>query len=114
MYDVVIIGLGCAAYTAAVYTARYKLSTLIVGAEEGGMGMTATEVGNWPGIIEIGGPELMENFKKHALSFESVEHRNALVTKVEQTNGDKVGPPLPQGSGGGEGGGGGGRGGGKI
>lgn len=92
MYDVVIIGLGCAAYTAAIYTARYKLSTLIVGAEEGGMGMTATEVGNWPGIIEIGGPELMENFKKHALSFESVEHRNALVTKVEpldSARGDK-------------------------
>lgn len=84
MYDVVIVGLGCAAYTAAIYTARYKLSTLIVGAEEGGMGMTATEVGNWPGIIEIGGPELMENFKKHALSFESVKHQNALVTKVER------------------------------
>lgn len=87
MYDVVIIGLGCAAYTAAIYTARYKLSTLIIGAEEGGMGMTATEVGNWPGIIEIAGPDLMENFKKHALSFESVEHRNALVQKIEKVGG---------------------------
>jgi thioredoxin reductase (NADPH) len=83
MYDVIIIGLGCAAYTAAIYTARYKLSTLIVGAEEGGMGITAAEVGNWPGIIDIKGPDLMENFKKHALSYEGVEHRNAYVKKVE-------------------------------
>ncbi len=69
MFDVAIIGLGCAGYTAAVYTARYKLSTLLVGLEEGGMGNTAAEVGNWPGEIEIKGPDLMEKFKKHALSF---------------------------------------------
>jgi len=46
MYDVLIIGLGCAGYTATIYTARYKLSTFIVGAEEGDLGMTAAEVGN--------------------------------------------------------------------
>ena len=84
MYDVIIIGLGCAAYTAAIYTARYKLRTLIVGAEEGGMGVTAAEVGNWPGIIEIAGPDLMENFRKHALSYEGVTHRSAWVTGVER------------------------------
>jgi thioredoxin reductase (NADPH) len=69
MYDVLIIGTGIAGYTAAVYSARYKLKSFLVGAEEGGMGNTAAEVGNWPGIVEIRGPELMENFKKHALSF---------------------------------------------
>ena len=69
MYDVLIIGLGCAGYTAAIYTARYKLKTYLIGAEEGGMGSAAAEVGNWPGNIEIKGPDLMENFKKHALSF---------------------------------------------
>ena len=53
MIDVAIIGLGCAAYTAAIYTARYKLSTLVIGEEEGGMGMTAAEVGNWPGDIDV-------------------------------------------------------------
>lgn len=69
MYDVIIIGLGCAGYTAAIYCARYKLKTLLVGAEAGGMGNTAAEVGNWPGEIEITGPDLMEKFKKHAVSF---------------------------------------------
>jgi thioredoxin reductase (NADPH) len=85
LFDVIIIGLGAAAYTAAIYTARYKLTTLLIGAEEGGMGMTAAEVGNWPGIIEIAGPDLMENFKKHALSFSDVSLKNGRVTKVVKT-----------------------------
>ncbi|MBI2117618.1 FAD-dependent oxidoreductase [Candidatus Peregrinibacteria bacterium] len=82
MVDVAIVGFGCAGYTAAIYCARYKLSTLIIGAEEGGMGMAAAEVGNWPGTINITGPDLMENFKKHALSFEGVTHRIARVGHV--------------------------------
>lgn len=84
MFDVAIIGVGCAGYTAAIYTARYKLSTLIIGAQEGGMGMMAAEVGNWPGIIDIKGPDLMENYKEHALSFDTVKHRIARVNEVEK------------------------------
>jgi thioredoxin reductase (NADPH) len=85
MFDVIIIGLGAAGYTAAIYSARYKLKTLIVGGEEGGMGNTAAEVGNWPGIIEIRGPDLMESFMKHAKSFEEVTHKVARVEKIEKT-----------------------------
>jgi len=87
MYDALIIGLGCAGYTAAIYTARYKLSTFIVGAEEGGLCMTAAEVGNWPGTIDITGPDLMENFKKHALSFDAVTHKIARVKSIEKIAG---------------------------
>lgn len=88
MFDVLIIGLGAAGYTAAIYAARYKLSVFIVGLEEGGMGMTAAEVGNWPGDIDVKGPDLMERFKKHALSFgDAVTHKIATVKSVE-----KVGP----------------------
>ncbi|MCF7844539.1 MAG: FAD-dependent oxidoreductase [Kiritimatiellales bacterium] len=87
MFDVAIIGLGAAGYTAAVYTARYKLSTLIVGEDEGGMGVTAAEVGNWPGEIDIKGPDLMDNFKKHATSFENVTHKQARVESLKQKDG---------------------------
>ena len=83
MHEVFIIGLGCAGYTSAIYCARYKLSVLIIGQEEGGMGMTAAEVGNWPGDIEIRGPELMERYKAHATSFDSVDHKVAKVEKVD-------------------------------
>ncbi len=87
MFDTAIIGVGAAGYTAAIYTARYQLSTLIIGAEEGGMGQTAAEVGNWPGIIEIRGPDLMENFKKHATSFEQVKHMIGRVNEIQQIEG---------------------------
>ncbi len=85
MFDVIIIGLGCAGYTAAIYTARYKLKTLLVGGVEGGMGITAAEVGNWPGEMDIRGPDLMEKFMKHAVSFSDVTHKVANVTKIEKT-----------------------------
>lgn len=86
MHDVVIIGAGAAGYTAAVYTARYKLDTLIIGAEIGGMGMTAADVGNWPGIIDIKGPDLMDNFKKHAESL-GAKIKIAKVKAVEKMPG---------------------------
>lgn len=85
MFDVIIIGLGCAGYTAAIYSARYKLKTLLIGEVEGGMGITAVEVGNWPGEIEIRGPDLMEKFAKHAKSFEEVTSKSGRVTNIEKT-----------------------------
>jgi len=85
MHDVAIIGLGCAGYTSAIYCARYKLSTLLVGAVEGGTGLAAAEVGDWPGDEYTTGPELMERMSKHAQSFDTVTHRVAQVDKVEKT-----------------------------
>lgn len=85
MYDVIVIGLGCAGYTAAIYAARYKLSVYLVGAEQGGLGNTAAEVGNWPGIIDITGPDLMESFRKHAVSYEQVTMAISRVETVEKT-----------------------------
>ena len=84
MYDVLIIGLGCAGYTAAIYAARYKMSVFLVGAEAGGLGNTAAEVGNWPGEINITGPDLMEKFQNHAKSFDNVTLKLARVTRVEK------------------------------
>jgi thioredoxin reductase (NADPH) len=88
MYDSLIIGLGCAGYTAAIYAARYKLSVFLVGAEMGGMGNTAAEVGNWPGDIEVRGPDLMERMHKHAASFgDAVTIKIARVQKIEKIEG---------------------------
>ena len=87
MEDVIIIGLGCAGYTAAIYSARYKLKTFLVGAEAGGMGNTAAEVGNWPGEIEIRGPDLMDKFKAHATSFKEVTMKISYVKDVMNIDG---------------------------
>lgn len=83
-WDVVIIGSGPSALTAAIYTTRGAASTLILGGEVwGGQLMLTTTVDNFPGFPEgIQGPELMEKMKAQAVRF-GAEFVGAAVTKVE-------------------------------
>lgn len=70
-YDVVIIGGGPAGATAAIYTARADLKTLIIdkGLTAGALGLTS-KIANYPGIVgEIGGAELLERMRHQAVSF---------------------------------------------
>ena len=71
MYDVIIIGSGPAGLTAAIYTSRAKLGTLVVaGAMWGGQLMLTREVENFPGFKDrILGPDLMDNMWKQAERF---------------------------------------------
>ena len=70
-WDVVIIGSGPAALTAAIYTTRGAASTLIVGGENwGGQLMLTTIVDNYPGFPDgIQGPDLMKQMRLQAERF---------------------------------------------
>ena len=71
MYDVIIIGAGPAGLTAAIYTGRARLKTLVLeGNTVGGNARWTDQIDNFPGFpFGINGPDLMDNFHKQALRF---------------------------------------------
>lgn len=72
-FDIIILGGGPSGLTAAIYTSRAHLNTLVLaGNPPGGQLMWTTEVENFPGFVEgIMGPELIENMRKQAERFDT-------------------------------------------
>ena len=85
LYDILIVGAGGAGYTAAIYSARYNLKTLIVGEELGGQMNIDYEVENYPGFRKIIGRDLMTQFADHAkdLGTEIVMDKVENVEKID-------------------------------
>ncbi len=77
VFDVVIIGSGPAAYTAAIYAARASLKTVIYGGDvPGGQLLLTSEVENFPGFKEgVLGPDLMDEMLAQTERFGVAVHR---------------------------------------
>jgi thioredoxin reductase (NADPH) len=84
MFNVIIVGSGCAGNTAAIYTARANLKPLVVaGHEPGGQLSLTTLVENFPGFPEgIDGPVLVDNIKKQAEHF-GAEYLHGTVIEAD-------------------------------
>lgn len=80
MRDLIIIGGGPAGLSAAIYSARYLLDTVVLAEKVGGTLMESPMVENYPGFKRISGYELMEKIEEHLKEYnipvmeERVEH----------------------------------------
>lgn len=85
IYDFVIVGAGAAALASAVYAARYRLKTLVIGLIPGGIAGTAHEVCNYPGFNKINGMELMMKMIEQ-VKHNDVEIKQETVQEIKKNN----------------------------
>ncbi|UCD04491.1 MAG: FAD-dependent oxidoreductase [Candidatus Woesearchaeota archaeon] len=82
-YDVIVVGGGPAGVSAAIYTSRFGLNTLLIGEAIGGLLNEASFIENYPGFLKTTGIELSEKLREHALK-EMVEIREEKVTEIRK------------------------------
>ncbi len=68
-YELIIVGAGPAGMTAAVYSSRKKLRTLLVSKDLGGQPLLTSEIENYMGYQYVTGPELMAKFHEQVKQF---------------------------------------------
>ncbi len=83
MYDIIIIGAGPAGMTAAIYSARREMKTLVIGKEMGGQLVWASEIENYPGVKSISAFDLIMNMQGQVKDL-GVEIKQKEVTKIQK------------------------------
>ena len=83
LYDIIIIGGGCAGLAAALYAKRYQLKTLVLAKELGGLITTTHIVENYPGVLPASGWDMMNLFLKQMELLE-VEMKEVAVTAIRR------------------------------
>ncbi|MCE4619583.1 MAG: thioredoxin-disulfide reductase [Desulfurococcales archaeon] len=83
-FDVVIIGAGPAGLSAAIYSQRFLLKTLVVSKDVGGQLNLTDYIDDYPGMGKIKASELVAKFRRHAEGFGARVFYPEQVTKFER------------------------------
>ncbi len=68
-YDVIIVGGASAGLSAALYTSRQNLKTLVITKDIGGQALLTDSIQNYPGYQNIGGFDLLTKFQEQAMIY---------------------------------------------
>jgi len=68
IFDLVIVGLGPASYSAGIYACRYNMNVLLIGDISGGYMSQTHFIENYPGFEGISGMDLSNKMQNHYLS----------------------------------------------
>ena len=83
-YDVIIIGGGPAAMTAAVYASRKMMNLAIITKDFGGQVRETSEIENWIGFQNINAKDLADSFEDHVKSFDVPVCLNCGVSEIKK------------------------------
>ncbi len=83
LYDLIIIGAGPAGLSAALYSARKNISTLMVAMDVGGQVGTTAAIENYVGLGRISGPELMQRMVEQLNDYDVEMLIGEQVTAIE-------------------------------
>jgi alkyl hydroperoxide reductase subunit F len=97
-YDLLILGGGPAAMSAAVYASRKMMTLAIITKDFGGQVRETSEVENWLGFQSINAKDLADHFEEHVKSFDIAVSLGTAATEVNKeadtfrvgTDGDRV------------------------
>lgn len=83
-YDIAVVGAGPAAMSAALYAVRKNRRVALLGAKPGGQITDTASVEHYLGMMEVGGAELAEMFRRHLERYPVAERLHARVAEVRR------------------------------
>jgi NADH-dependent peroxiredoxin subunit F len=83
-YDLIIIGGGPAAISAAIYAARKKTKTLLIAKNLGGQMMEGYQIENYLGVPGLLGADLTKKFAEHLKKFEKSGSQGTFDLEIKE------------------------------